>query len=766
MQPSSSSILDSAGKALRRGWPWLTTALGPIALFGPMLLRGDVLFWGTPLLQFVPWRTAALRAIASGHLPLWNPLVGMGAPLLANYQVGVFYPPHVVLALLGPEWGHGLLVMLHLILAAWGMVALARRLGLGAAAQVVAGAAFSLSGYLVARAGFLSINAAAAWLPWGVWAADRLGEAAARGIRERRFITAAARLGLVLGLQLLAGHAQTVAYSLVVVTAWALGRAYVEGRGRAVAAAAAGLTGAGMLGMCLSAVQLVPTVEYLAQSARQGGVDASFAMTYSFWPWRLLGFLLPNLFGSPVRGDYWGYGNYWEDAIYLGVLPLVVGLAVAVRALAGRGERPALGRALIGLAVLSTLLALGENTPVFPFLFRSVPGFDLFQAPARWMILAVFSFALLAALGIDAWRAPTGKGLYWTRLGTAGAGAIVGMAVVSRSILTQVRPSFAPAFAVAGVLLFTVGLLSLLKARLPNRLWTSAVCALVLIDLVAAGWGLNPSTSPSLYAGSSQLAGAVDAEHRISMSRDVEYELKFEHYFRFDRFESGLDWRTVRDSGVPNVAVMDGIASVDNFDPLLPGRYVTWMDALDGLPAAAQAPLLRLMDVGAAAETIEGLPRVTYVRLTGASRVRLVGEARWAASPNEALQMTMAQGFDPDASVVLEGEPVLPASTEPGESALEILGDSNPNEVTIRARSAGGGWLVLSDTWYPGWEAELDGRRTPILRADFLFRAVALPAGEHTIAFHYRPLTFYFGAILSLVTIVFLSAAWWRWRRS
>src|SRR4030042_1330650 len=192
-------------------------------------------------------------------------------------------------------------------------------------------------------------------------------------------------------------------------------------------------------------------------------------MTYSFWPWRLLGFLMPNILGSPVRGDYWGYGNYWEDAVYLGVLPLVVALVVAARALIGRGDRAALGRALLGLAAASTLFALGGNTPIFPFLFRWVPGFDLFQSPARWMILAVFSLTLLAALGIDAWRPPVGRGLYWTRLSTAGASAIAVMAIASRSLLSDLQPNFAPAFAQAGILLTGVGLLALVKERPPDR---------------------------------------------------------------------------------------------------------------------------------------------------------------------------------------------------------------------------------------------------------------------------------------------------------
>ena len=126
--------------------PFMTCLFGPMMLFGPMLMRGEALFWGTPLLQFVPWREYALNLIKYGYLPLWNPLLGMGTPLLANYQSALLYPPNWILAIVGPAWGHGLLCMLHLIWSGIGMVLLGRRLKFSILGQTVAALAFSLSG--------------------------------------------------------------------------------------------------------------------------------------------------------------------------------------------------------------------------------------------------------------------------------------------------------------------------------------------------------------------------------------------------------------------------------------------------------------------------------------------------------------------------------------------------------------------------------------------------------------------------------------------
>ncbi len=196
---------------VRRQWPVLLVLLGPLALFGPMLVRGEALFWGTPLLQFVPWREYALELLRQGGLPLWNPLLGMGAPLLANYQSALLYPPNFLLAFVDVAWGHGLLVLLHLAWAGWGMVLLTRELGLPRMSQALAGIAFSLSGYLVARSGFLSINATAAWLPWLILAVERL----VTQCRERRVPRVLPWLAIVLALQWLAGHAQTAWYALL-----------------------------------------------------------------------------------------------------------------------------------------------------------------------------------------------------------------------------------------------------------------------------------------------------------------------------------------------------------------------------------------------------------------------------------------------------------------------------------------------------------------------------------------------------------------------
>ena len=124
----------------------------PLLLFSPAIFGGQALIWGTPSLQFIPWRILAWEQIQAGISPFWNLLNGMGAPLLANYQLAFFYPSTWLLfglQMLGGStwlaWGHTLILVAHLIWAGFGAARLARRLGVGELPQVIAGLAFSLS---------------------------------------------------------------------------------------------------------------------------------------------------------------------------------------------------------------------------------------------------------------------------------------------------------------------------------------------------------------------------------------------------------------------------------------------------------------------------------------------------------------------------------------------------------------------------------------------------------------------------------------------
>ncbi|NWG17856.1 MAG: hypothetical protein HXY41_14605, partial [Chloroflexi bacterium] len=379
-------------------WPLLVLA-GTLAVVFHRLLIGEVFFWGLPALQFVPWRQLAFDTLRDGYLPLWNAYSGAGAPLFANYQSALLYPfnwPGFVLPL---AWQMSVTAVLHLFIAGWGMWAFTGRLGVPALGRGLSALAFGLSAYLTARLGTYPIISAAAWLPWLLWAL--LGVL----IRGRR--RDLAWLALFSGLQLLAGHAQTAWYSLLLVGAFAAWITFTRrpANWRRLALAAGSL----LLGAGIAGLQLLATGELLLQSQRSGGVGYDFAMNFSYDWKRTLNFLSPNVFGSPGDGTYITDGAFFEDAVYIGLIPLVSALAAALAWVWRRLRR--LERLAyfdtapfwLLVVIVGFALALGKNAPIFPFLYEYIPTFDLFQAPVRWHIWTVFGLSALAGMGAGVW---------------------------------------------------------------------------------------------------------------------------------------------------------------------------------------------------------------------------------------------------------------------------------------------------------------------------------------------------------------------------
>ena len=640
----------------------------PLLLLWRPLFAGESFFWGTPLLQFVPWQRMAAEMWRAGHLPLWNPLVGCGAPLAANYQTAAFYPLNALYLFLPAEIALSWTTALHLALAGWGMYAWGRAVGLDRFPALIGALALEGSGFLVARVAlFPSMALTFPWLAVWLWRGEVLV--------QRGRLRDALWLGLALGLGLLAGHAQTAFYGGVLLAAYLAFRCsrftlhasrFTFHVSRSCSLVIVSL----FIGVGLAAIQLLPTAELLAQSQRAGGVDYDFAMTYSLWPWRLITFAAPDFFGNPGRGDYWGYATYWEDAGYVGVLPLLLAIGAVFGKKRRNGATDQVWFWAIS-AIISLVLALGKNTPVFPFLFRHVPGFDLFQSPARWLAVTTVALAALAALGAQMW--PVGhRGRRLDALAVVVGVALTLGGLAAPRLVPGIKSTFGPATARLGGTLAVAGALLLLR-RPPFHPphwggergggWQAAVIAFVVLDLLLFGWPLVPTIDQSLYHGRTQAAETLsggrlywptDPTH-LDHEYDAEQRVKFD-YLTFDDFgPRDVDyWWGMRETLLPNAGMLDGVASANNFDPLLVGRYADLLEAAVETPA-----LLRVMGVTHVANgewrMENGEPQtVEFHRLPGAlGRAWVVPSAR-RVPPDEMLAALTDPTFDPAAEVLLE----------------------------------------------------------------------------------------------------------------
>gem|GEM_PF-1147159 len=725
---------------------WLPFALLAFALLALFhrLLSGQVLFWGLPSLQFYPWRHFAFDELHSGQLPGWNPYLGAGAPLIANYQSAIFYPPNWLFLLLPNGPAMSVIALGHVIWAAIGLWQFTGVLGIQPFGRAISALSYALSSYTIGRFGSFTTADAAAWIPWIFWLAHLT-------LIQRRWSNIG-WLGLAFGLQLLAGHAQTTWYSGLGVglyVLWQIARG-MPTRTRSYRLAALLRFATGMiLGIVLASIQIVLTVEYLQESQRSGGMDFDTVTSLSYHPLRLITLLSPHFFGTPADGSYITEGIFFEDAAYIGFIPFISALA----AIGGRIRRrqylmhfPAFQTVyfwvLLGLGAL--LVALGNYSPLYHLLYDYIPTFKSFREPVRWLILTVFSLSILAGIGTQNW----GRGkwiVFWSRLSVAGGGTMVIMALVGQQFLDQDSKALdvlASGMVVLGCWVVVAALFTLTQ---PDRaslispvLWRTSVLLFVAIDLAWANSGLNPTVPSDFYSrefGVSQPEGGG----RIYWFEDYEQEIKYDKLFDVKDYRKARDqWPDVRTSRLSNLNMLNNVYSLNNFDPFVPEYYQRYLDLIEDLGTRSNS----LLRMAAVTEVYGKTPRgwqdvVPSISPDTAQYAWLVSEVEWLDSDSAIEDRLRDPDWDPQQIAFLAGEsPDMPVSLSQG--TVTII-ERRSDRLHLDVRANGPAYLVISSTWYPGWTATVDGQDAPIYRTNLAFPAVALPPGGAEVVLRFSP---------------------------
>jgi hypothetical protein len=753
-------------RGARVGW---RAAFWPIAL---LTLLCAAFFWDVLWLppgrmitgndldhMFLPWLRFARSSIQHGTLPLWNPYTFSGLPFAANPQPAVFYPPTWLALLVPVETALNLILVLHIWLAGVGAYVWLRFEGASRSGGFLGAIIYCFSGYFSVRifAGHLGVVTTQAWLPFLLWG---LG----RAVRKRSWKLSVAA-GLPVALSVLAGHTASFVLVGLAVICYALFLAWERWResGSVVPAGKVLLQGAVMvaIGAALAAVQLLPAVELVLDSARQASSGYEFASRFSWPPGYLITLLVPNFFGEPVRTGYWGDGIYDEFVLYVGVLPLLL-------ALLGLRLRHRLIPFLAALGLGGLLVSFGGYASAHRVLHRFLPIFQWMRAPARAGFLFVIAAAGMAAFaaaalgaGDEAERKRLLRPLTWTKVGLtiAVATTVVVAGFGAFGLLREDNPAAARLYHLANsTALFAFFLLlasSFVLAWRPSSrngaaYWTLAV-GLVVVDLWTFGGGLlHPvEIEPSAYW---QVVAEVVGEQ--DQARVLPWGLN-------DFFQNG--------------GMEYGLRSVFGYDPLILQRYEEFITSWPDTRA-------RTYDLLNAGYLVAGGP-LDFAGEEWPEAPRLLAERdgvyvyeRPGALPRAwvATEVLVQDGasilatirdpvFDPLTTALVEQQVAceLPSGSEADASSAEVV-RYEPSGVEVLVNS-GGGLLIVSEVYYPGWRATIDGASAELVRTDYVLRGLCVPAGEHTVELVYDPPLLKVGLAITAITAVLLTGLglWW-----
>lgn len=765
------------------GWAALAYALATLSLAYPILAgrflaspNSDQYLAGYAFREF-----AASTLKAAGHIPLWNPYLMGGVPYVAGMAGDIFYPPSLLLRAIVPvDVAMSLAFALHLFFAGLFAYLFLRSWRLGFYAALIGGLAYMLSGFVasLAGAGHDGKLYIAALLPLVLWLVTL-------GVRDG-FRWAWGALALAIGFAVLSPHPQVLQYMLLTCGAFALYLAIAEVKGKRIerntAIGRLGLAAAAVIvGFLMGAIQFLPVLEYTPWSPRAGGQGYAYAITFSFPPEELINTYLPQFSG--LLDAYWGRNFIHFHSEYIGVVVLMLAGA-GLGAVKTRG----FARFWLGMFVVALLWSLGGFTPFYHLVYALVPGSKFFRAPSTFFYIVSFCVAVFAALGVERIAAREVGPRYvigWLIAGVliaviaaAGGFTNLGEAIADPSRADAVAAN-APAVTLGALrsLLFVVLAAAVIMAFLRGKL-TLPVAAVALLVMGAVDlWTINRH-----YWASSPPASVVYAPNEIT---DYIKRANKEQEGRVYAVRVPLTANASKNDPylIGDAFMVNDIRAVTGYHGNELGRY----QMLYGFGQSLQTQIglvisnpnfARLTNMKYVLTDLDSLPVPGYQRLVGpvkdtaGSTLYLYGvpgdnPPAWVApvivkAPDDRVFATVLDPrFDPGTAALFD--------TSAEVNAIELK-QQPPPPLDIRANvtryepgrisvqldkpAPAGSALLVSENYYPGWSATVDGKPAAIGRADYTLIGVELPEGAREIDLTFRSATYERGRAITVAALL------------
>lgn len=777
----------TAPPAQERGWhrhiPAAVLIIIPCVLIGPALVSERVLYGIDMFEGSFAIREVVARSYREGRLPTWDPHVMCGFPIQAAVQSAILYPLSWPAMLMPIRTFWEFTVLVHMILS--GLFAYAWiRHGLGASPWgATSGAlAFMLSGFFSMHiyAGHIGPISSYPWLVATLWQTER--------ILAKPILARGALLSAVVALLVLSGfsHFLLIAFLAVSVrvVCFMASRRGSQGSWKACLIVVLALS----WGLLLSAPQLLPTLELMPLTHRVNMGGYGFTTSYSMPPENLITFLAPGVFGDSISTPYRGRWVPWEVRGYAGVASLVL---AAFGAAASRGR---LRWLWLGMAAAGVLLALGGYTIVFKVFCWLVPGASLFRAPARYLALFCLSIAPLLAAGVDALLGHLEASRPRLTCLTRAVGALLLLTagiVVLALIAGPASPTWQPLLDMLGsgdgAHISSVsppagnsaGRGQALSQAVRSLGWACIVLLAIFAALLAAtrrwirertvAWLLMGCMAAELivffWKNTPVVAQPQDdwpTELAVSWREDPSRPFRIvSGPSTHSRDVARCQARSLDHVGGYEPMRLTGYAEVTN---VLAGLAAT--EFTEGTGAVAAHPFYDMLGGKVWILDDSQTPKTSWKQIgqLGNSRFYespdafprafLVPEAELISDRNERLQRLVSPDFSPDRKVLIEsGQETLPRGVPGGSVTIQ---SRTPGHYTLDVETPGGSYLLLTESYFPGWRAEVDGRPARILKANHFLQAVWMPPGRHRMEFNYQSTYLNLGFTISGTALAFL----------
>ena len=697
--------------------------------------------------QLYPWKMLTVDLLKSRQAPLWNPYNFSGSPLLANFQSSPYYPLNIFYLIFAPIVAWTILVMLQIQLALWFTYLYARKLNISTLASWFAGISYALSAYMIVIVEYNTMGHVIAWLPLVLLSVEFLKEKfKASWLFVFIFALSSAALS---------GHPQLFAYLLIFTWIYC----FIRTKNALL------LCIFSLLSVGIAGIQYLPGIELIKHAARSAYNPSDLVEKLLIKPWQLLMLPFPNIFGNPATRNYWPMDTYAGKVSSIGLIPLFFLPAL------WRARNQPMVKFFAG--VVAVILVLITVNPLS--LVLSSVNIPLWSTsnPTLMMFLVSFALSVLCAIGIDAWKAEKHTKL---KLIKRTGAVILGFGIVLTTLYfigkSDIKFVTASRALIYGFILSVAVCISIALAIIRPKLMQVALIFLLIVH------------------GGDQFMQF----HKFNPIVPASYVFPPAPVTEFLREKAGINrvWGYGNALLGSNLATILKVYSTDGYDPLYPRLYGEFIngsrqgyimeanrsDAMI-VPGFGQEDLpsntnrLRVLDALGVRYILDRAENASTTKTFPPNRFAVVYEKDgWKIFENllAAPRTFIAQSietytdkedfskeffrneFDPGTTVLIESSTKLSLSKPQGGSA-EIL-NYQPNYVEIRTVVPTDSLLYLSDSYYPGWRAYVDNKETTIIKANYAFRGVSVPQGDHVITFRYDPWSFATGKKITILAIV------------